>query len=180
MMSSERGPFELLIPWLLTIATITVGWLEFSSQQSQSNRTEFLKKQLELGFEAVAAASMLASSRDRDDWLKARKDFEGLYWGELAVVETKEVETSMVYFRTKLISEGGMLSARSDDLCDASLSLAKSVRNMVRDSWNVDLQVLDKRSNLKTGDNTPVPALPCSPGSIAAMLHGAGATLGPR
>jgi hypothetical protein len=94
--------------------------------------TTFLEQQLKLYMEASKTAATLATSQDETEKQKARNRFWALYWGELTLVESKEVEVAMEKF-------GDCLRANCDrrDLQQKSLSLAKACRASLAISWGV-------------------------------------------
>jgi hypothetical protein len=116
--------------------------------QRQANREPFLKKQLELCYEASDAAGRLASEPDPVEWEKARRNFWRLYWGVLSIVEDPEVEDAMVRLDglvPKQPDSKADLQLRS--LQDRSYELAHAVRHLLLKSWNIDLPDLqDKRT----------------------------------
>jgi hypothetical protein len=66
-------------------------------------KRSFWQKQLELYAEASRVTSLLATGNPTGaDWITARARFEQLYWGELSIVESPEVEQKMIEFRGKL------------------------------------------------------------------------------
>lgn len=76
-------------------------------------------------------AVTLATSKDSAAVDKARKRFDELYWGELALVETPEVESQMVKF-------GRALEASPESLQDEALSLAHVLRSSLAKSWGIE------------------------------------------
>jgi hypothetical protein len=88
--SGDRKPHSLIaislvIPWLLSLATVAVGIWQFTTEQAQTNKAPFLKKQLELCFLASETAARLATETDPATWEKDRQTFWQLYWGNLAI-----------------------------------------------------------------------------------------------
>lgn len=94
----------------------------------------FLEKQLELYAEAARVCARIASA-ERDNDAIAR--FWELYWGELALVENREVEAGMVSFGQALQY---MPSDRSE-LRQRALELAGACRKSLARSWGVDAWV---------------------------------------
>ena len=59
-------------------------------------RKQYLTRQLDLYTEATRAAAKLGTAPpDSPEYLKARTRFWELYWGELSMVENREVEAAM-------------------------------------------------------------------------------------
>jgi ribulose bisphosphate carboxylase small subunit len=107
-----------------------------AAQLAETRRIEatkpFLERQLKLYTEASQVAAMLATTQDETEKLKARRRFSALYWGELVLVESKEVEDAMEKF-------GDCLRANCDqrELQRRSLSLANTCRDSLAVSWGV-------------------------------------------
>ena len=107
-----------------------------SERLSETRRIEatkpFLERQLTLYTDVSKVAATLGTSGDETEKAKARKRFWELYWGELALVENRDVEAAMVAF-------GGALreGASQSELQELSLMLAHACRNSLAVSWNV-------------------------------------------
>jgi hypothetical protein len=97
-------------------------------------RKQYLTRQLDLYTEATRAAAKLATaSPDSPEYLKARTRFWELYWGELSMVETREMEGAMKRM-------GDCLNGRCADcpnLSRCSLDLAHACRRSLAESWGV-------------------------------------------
>jgi SNF2 family DNA or RNA helicase len=92
----------------------------------------FLERQLKLYTEASQVAALIATSVEKRATQKAITRFWQLYWGELALVENKEVESAMVAMG-RAITTG----ANRDELQQASLSLAHACRQSLDKSWGI-------------------------------------------
>lgn len=124
---------------LLAIATFAWGIYQYSNNQkglSETRRIEatkpFLDRQLALYTAATQAAATIATSSSAPDIESAMARFWSLYWGELALVEDREVEGRMKAFGDAL--------ARGDEqgqLQSLSLRLAHACRNSIGRSWRV-------------------------------------------
>ncbi len=135
-----------VVPWVLTIVTLSIGAWQFSAQQQQANRAPFLKEQLRVSFSAVEAVATLASETDPIAWEQARKTFWRLYWGPLSVVEDRDVEAEMVKLGKIVPPPQQAITAADlpmDTLRIPSLKLAQSVRALLLKSWGVDLPALE-------------------------------------
>ena len=130
----------VLIVGPLSVAIWTV--LEFSTTATMEVRKPFLKRQLDLCFEAVATTSRLATSSHGADWEKARNRFWELYWGELAVVENAAVALTMVKFGAAL--KKFQAGESNTILRGPSINVAHECRALIRKSWGVSLLPLDK------------------------------------
>jgi hypothetical protein len=139
----NRLNLTVVVPWLLTLLTAVLGIWQFTAQQQQANRQPFLQKQLELSFLATETAARLASETDAQEWEKARVTFWRLYWGPLSVVEDRAVESAMVELG-KLVPPRPVNAPQlpMSSLEVPSYKLAHAVRNLVLDSWKVDLPAL--------------------------------------
>jgi hypothetical protein len=145
----DKMSWSIVVPWCLTVFTAAVGIWQFTTQQEQANRLPFLKRQLELCFQATETAGQLASETDPVEWEKARVTFWRLYWGPLSVVEDRAVEGAMVELGRLVPTK----PVASPDLPMATLGvpayrLAHATRNLVLTSWKVDLPALqDQRQH---------------------------------
>jgi hypothetical protein len=80
---------------------------EREKQQGETRLVEaqrpFLEKQLSLYFEAAQVAGKLSVfTPDDKEWSEAERRFWMLYWSELSMVESKDVEEAMVKFSKHL------------------------------------------------------------------------------
>jgi hypothetical protein len=92
----------------------------------------FLERQLKLYTEASQVAALIATSDEKREIQKATTRFWQLYWGELALVENKEVESAMVAMG-RAITNG----ANRNETRQASLSLAHACRQSLDKSWGI-------------------------------------------
>jgi len=83
----------------MQIIVIIVGLFAYNNYVDQG-KIQFYEKQMEFYINASTVTSILATedSITSPEYLKARKEFNHLYWGKLSIVETKEVERSMILF----------------------------------------------------------------------------------
>lgn len=116
-----------------------------------------LELQFELYEEAVRVASRISTVECKigdddciDTYAKDCRHFFDLYWGQLAVVEDKQVEWAMIEFRKTFKQEHQHLCApdhieeiatkpKPEALPRASLDLAWCVNASLQRSWNVEL-----------------------------------------
>jgi hypothetical protein len=114
-------------------------------EQQQTNRRPFLQKQLELCFEATDAASRLATEMIPTEWEKARFTFWRLYWGILGIVEDEPVAGAMVTLG-KIVPATPVNSPElpMTSLRGPALVLARAARNLMRESWDVDLSPITR------------------------------------
>lgn len=107
-----------------------------SQRLAESRRVEatkpFLERQLKLYTEASQVASIIATSDDKAEVKKATKRFWELYWGELALVENKEVEVAMENLGKTLEAE-----SKREEVQGRSLDLARACRFSLDKSWGI-------------------------------------------
>ncbi|MEG3792423.1 hypothetical protein V1318_20070 [Lysobacter sp. CCNWLW3] len=105
---------------------------------SEARRIEatrpFLEKQLELYAEAARVCARIASGHGGTD---AVARFWELYWGELALVENRQVEAKMVRFGQAL----EYMPEDRSELRQRALELAAACRASLARSWGVDAWV---------------------------------------
>jgi hypothetical protein len=104
--------------------------------QAETRRVEatrpFLDRQLTLYTDATRAAATMATSTSPEEIAAAKNKFFLLFWGELVMVEDRDVETAMVEFRDAL-NQG----KEGAELEQFSLRLARACRNSLARSWGV-------------------------------------------
>jgi hypothetical protein len=108
-----------------------------AERSAESRRIEatksFLERQLKLYTEASQVAAKIATSTDVNEVADANKRFWELYWGELALVENKDVEAAMV-----ALGKAIMDSAPQKQLQQLSLRLAHACRKSLDLSWAIN------------------------------------------
>jgi hypothetical protein len=101
-------------------------------------RQPFLNKQLELYFRAASVVGRFATLKpSTDKWADNEDAFLQLYWSELSVVESREVESAMVEVK-KAIER--YKAAPNDDQALKGLDgciyeLAHSIRRGIKRGW---------------------------------------------
>lgn len=90
-------------------------------------------KRFELYVEVTKLASVIATSGNQAVVEESVARFKQLYWGELGLVEGKEVTKAMVQFKAGL-DEG----AQPETLQGLSLALAQACRDELRAAWDQD------------------------------------------
>lgn len=117
-----------------------IAWQWRQAQIARSNsalfeaRQPFLTRQLELYGETAKVAARIATSGDEAELSDARSRFWQLYWGELALVEDRDVEAAMVAFGDALKDD-----ARQSKLQPLSLDLAHAIRRSLDRSWGISV-----------------------------------------
>lgn len=108
-----------------------------SESAAESRRVEatkpFLERQLKLYTEASQVAAQIATSNDAAVVAKSTDRFWQLYWGELALVENREVEAAMVQYGNALENPADRATLRQ-----RSLDLAKACRRSLDRSWGIN------------------------------------------
>jgi hypothetical protein len=106
----------------------------------------FWEKRVDLYAEASNAASMIASlqlfpGKDfrQDEYSQALRRFYQLYYGELCLVESEEVETAMITFKNTLEASPRPTpdAAYVTSLLDASIDLAHACSASLRSDWDL-------------------------------------------
>ncbi|WP_106792412.1 hypothetical protein [Aquimarina sp. Aq78] len=110
---------------------------ERNAQTAKEIRMHFYKYQLDYYAEATDATSTLATEeRDSEDYQNARKKFQRLFWGRLAIVEEKTVEAQMVKFKNLLEQyEQPESKITKSQLKQASLNLAHDASRYTIRVW---------------------------------------------
>jgi hypothetical protein len=101
--------------------------------RSVEAKKPFLDRQLALYTEASQIAAKIATSTDSNELEISQQRFWALYWGELALVENKGVESAMVKLGKAL--DG---SAPQQQLQQLSLALAHACRESLDKSWQIN------------------------------------------
>jgi hypothetical protein len=120
---------------------------EASRVAVRESQKPFLERQLAFYFEAAKATGTLSTRGLQDqEWASARKRFWELYWGELGVVESRQVASGMVAFGNTLKELEKCVDDRKtcDDLqrplTGASIVLAHSIRESIEAGWGYRLE----------------------------------------
>lgn len=127
----------ILVPWLLSIATFLFGIIEYQA----ANRKPFLEKQMEVTFEAADAAAILATTTDMEQWKTARRTFMRLKYGQLRIVEDRELSLAMAEFWNALPAEDTKdLRLPLAHLGPEALNISTRSRELIARSWHADLE----------------------------------------
>lgn len=114
-----------------------VGLWKYSDSVENQFRKPLWEKQIALYFDATSAAATLASSSDPQTLQDAENHFWVLYYGPLALVEDKDVESAMVRFAECLRN-----NCEKGELKGLSLRLARVCRESISKSWSIELDDL--------------------------------------
>jgi hypothetical protein len=135
----------LWLPALGAIIVAIVGAVWALYQYVVTRRVEarqpFLSQQLTLYFKAAeVTGKFTVLTPNTDEWTKNEAVFWELYWSELSVVETEEVEEAMVKVGKALDAYKKSANvAKKDELNDAIYNLAHAIRDSIRRGWRASL-----------------------------------------
>jgi hypothetical protein len=110
---------------------------QFIATRRLQARQPFLTKQLELYFRAASVVGQFAILKpENEEWRKNEEIFWELYWSELSVVESQEVEDAMVAVKEALEP----YKASPTDKTRAALNetiykLAHAIRDSIKRGW---------------------------------------------
>ncbi|HYX71479.1 MAG TPA: hypothetical protein VE732_01805 [Nitrososphaera sp.] len=144
-----------LISVLVTVAGFTFGVYQFRVQHKanlvsqektakfndEQSKREFAKplfeKQLALYLEATEATATIANTQDPTERKAAEKKFWQLYYGPLAIVESKDVSGAMKDFGDCL--DGIIKNCDNSKLQELSLILATKAQKSIAHDWGATL-----------------------------------------
>jgi hypothetical protein len=144
---SAPSILQFILWWLPVVAAVATGlWTMVTFVNERANQTNaqvlqaqqpFLSKQLDLYGEVLKEVGKLVTlPRDDKEWTKSEMRFWQLYWSELSMVESGEVEGAMVRFANQLNTykkDGPNLKV----LEHCSYELAHAVRRSIQTRWQV-------------------------------------------
>ncbi len=144
MAEKKNGWTVRSISLLLVAGGLAVGLWQYWDANRQQYKKEIWSAQKELYESAIEAASRIANGDSLESVVKSRKKFWQLYWGNMAMLESQTVATSMIEF-------GDILAAcevSKDESCfrpipgniktplqEASLNLAHCARESLQYTW---------------------------------------------
>nr|ART41056.1 L367 [uncultured bacterium] len=99
---------------------------------SRESLKPFNEKRILLYTEASNVVAKLANLGEGEERQAARKRFFELYWGELALVEDKQVESAMVYF-ARALQEYEQNPSSNAELQKQSLNVAHAFRESLKE-----------------------------------------------
>jgi hypothetical protein len=101
-------------------------------------RQPFLNKQLELYFKAASVVGNFAKIKpNTEEWKKNESDFWELYWSELSIVESNQVEKAMINVGEALKSYKAdpINDKKKEELNDRIYELAHAIRDSIKQGW---------------------------------------------
>lgn len=113
--------------------------------RSLESRRPFLELQLRLYVEAAQVVGQLVSQQfGSTSYKEAEKRFWALYWSELSMVESQEVENQMVLVGNvvELLRERGDEESFKPQLRDAAYDLAHIIRREIETAWTANPTVV--------------------------------------
>ncbi len=135
------------ITLLIAAVGVAIGLWQYRDTNSEQYKKEIWSAQKALFEDAITAATNIANGDNLDSVAYWRRRFWNLYWGNLAMLESQNVESAMVRF-------GGILGACEQnnnpnapncfkpvpgnsrtDLQLAALNLAHCARDTLRTTW---------------------------------------------
>jgi hypothetical protein len=131
-------PFALVVAGAFVLVTYVVSEGHVREERAIELRRAYDEKQLELYAEAARVSAHLASAPADDPDRRANvARFWELYWGELAFVESTEVETKMVDVCERYVSSDDPSKCHATDqsTAGAAISLARTGSTEVRTRW---------------------------------------------
>lgn len=121
--------------------TLTEARLALAEAQREAKKP-FYERQLALYLEATDVTSRISDPSSEEDKRAATARFWQMYWGQLALVESQEVESAMVAFQSVLVDTALTDQERAESLRRKSLDLAHKCRDSLKESWDVELAEL--------------------------------------
>jgi hypothetical protein len=144
---------EILKGWLPVLTAVIGGlWglITYLDNQRRTAEKEsqtlliqaqqpFLQKQLSLYFEtSTIVGKLVTEDPHSESWKASDGRFWALYWSELAMVETRELEAAMKNFGDILrIYERSPDAGTKERLESAALAVAHAIRASVERGWGV-------------------------------------------
>lgn len=162
-LKKNRGGLARYLPLLTTLVAVAgflFGIYQYKAQHDERLRAESVAKerefkkalwerQLNYYLEAAQAASTLASFNESDgkdiqpERTKARVRFWQLYYGELAVIEDRNVSEAMVQYG-RCLRDYDLRECDQNILKKRARSLAQECRNAVARSWDEPLGQIER------------------------------------
>jgi hypothetical protein len=133
-----------LIPLLIAAVGFGVGLWQYWDSNRQQYRKDIWLAQKILYEQAISSASSIANGKSLESVTGPREAFWALYWGKLAMLETRSVEAAMVKFGSIL----GECESSNNKACFqpvpgnrrtplqlAALELAHCARESLKTTW---------------------------------------------
>lgn len=139
--------YKVIVPWVLTLATIGIGIWQYGDKATQASREPFLREQLRFAVETSEVVARLATTTDAVQWEKDRLRFWAIYYGPLAIFEDTGVESRMVLAGQIVPRPGTPLPALPFNLLQSrALHLDHEFRRLILQAWGVDMADLGMKA----------------------------------
>ncbi len=156
---ARKLSFSTVIPIVVTALTVLVGLWQYVQTRQGEFRKRYWEEQMRWYSEATQAAATIATAASLEETVEARRTFWQLYWGKLALIESREVEQAMLAFGLELSAceqDAAKCFEQSSDISEPtplrrrSYELAHCAAYSLTQTWNPTSRALDAR-----GDNCP-------------------------
>jgi hypothetical protein len=130
------------VPLFIAAAGIVVGVWQYRDVNAQQYKKEIWSAQKALFEKAITAAATIANGDSLESVTNERKDFWALYWGNLAMLESRSVERAMIEYANilrpcEINAQAECLKPgpKGNPLQRAALNLAHCARDTLRTTW---------------------------------------------
>jgi hypothetical protein len=156
-----------LVAALLVLAGLIFGVVRYSQEKKRDFQRRFFEQQLAIYRQAVEYAAVIATHPKRTPTVdSAILKFKTLYWGEMCLVEDREVEKSMRKFMRVL----SCYEKDNDPLNDIQIQetlehfamvLAHTCRNSSIGTWDIEyeMQRFNDHTQDESGDKAKIAEL---------------------
>jgi hypothetical protein len=133
--------------WLKTLALIgaliAAGWTVYVYTDSKKKEfySVFWNKKMELYIGVSEAASILATTESKEEFVKARATYWAFYFGRLSIVEDDSVKKAMQTFAAHFPAEG-MLTKLPLEKGQEAYALAIALKKDLLRAWQHPFQEL--------------------------------------
>lgn len=129
----------------MTFLAVVIGVWQYRRNSERDFIKPVREAQLKLFQEASSAAAQLATlPRNSAEWKKSRDEFLRLFYGPLAIVEDRDVESAMIIFKSYIDNENRCQMA-GGNAQNLSLALAHTCRQSLGESWGYSFEQLKGR-----------------------------------
>lgn len=128
--------FGVLLTALIGFLTWLAGRKRDAEQRLLESRRPFVELRQKLYLEALQAAEVLATpeAHTLDESAAAKKRFWELYWGELSLVESSDVEVAMVKLGKVLDPS---VNVELTEAQERTYDLAHVLRDSLKATWGI-------------------------------------------
>ena len=136
-----------LLGEILVAAGLIIAAIKFSIENKRAFRKQFFEKQLAIYMEAVEVASIISTyPKDHPKSQEAISGFKTLYWGQMCIIEDKDVESRMYQFNEvlklyELAQKEAHIQAVQKELKQFALILAHTCRNSSIETWEIEYRM---------------------------------------